>query len=162
MDHRKGALGVKPILALVSSSPLIILMRKAKRSADQKLDDAIIKIKDAGFTSPNHFIKEYYRSEHHTKQSLRLDEGRTYTPIDILDSWFKMAPSAEAKSALKAAVTSKASQFLVDESTAAITDKRLRVAIPTLTIALLTTGLLKRRIYHADLDCFQWRDDYDC
>ncbi|TFK19262.1 hypothetical protein FA15DRAFT_697632 [Coprinopsis marcescibilis] len=111
--------------------------RKSAQSIEQKLQTAVSAISECGFRSPNEFIKSYYASEEYSQQSLRYVEDFSFAPREILDSWVSLAPSRESRNALKTAITAKAAEFMVEESTTALSYRKLQVVTSAVTVALL-------------------------
>ncbi|KAF8070439.1 hypothetical protein FPV67DRAFT_1487410 [Lyophyllum atratum] len=111
--------------------------RAAKKSTGSKLSDAINAIRSSGFRSTNHFIQKFYDSEH-AVQSLRHQEGKSYGPAKLMDLWTQSVPSG-SEHELHLAITRKAAQIMVKESTTAYHDKTLRFSSSGLDIPYLTT-----------------------
>jgi len=51
-------------------------------------------------------------------QSLRAQDGKSYTPANIMDSWTQRVPDG-SKAALNLAITQQAIEIMTDESTTA-------------------------------------------
>jgi hypothetical protein len=95
-----------------------------------------------------------YDSEH-AVQSLRAQDGKSYTPTKILDSWTQHVPSG-SKNVLNMAITHKAIEIMTEESTTAYRNDKLHLSGSRLSTPYLTTdfGLKKvQETYKSLLPC---------
>ena len=122
---------------------------------DKKIIKTVQSIKDCGWRSTNHFIEAFYSSTE-ASQSLRYQQGSEYGPERIMTTWMENVPSGDARQALNLAITRKAAEIMVKESTKAYHHNFLRLSASGLTADFVDTdfGLEKiKRIYSTFLPC---------
>lgn len=100
--------------------------QKTKKAPDDKLVASIEAIKKNGFRSTNDFIITYYNSVHGA-QSLRIQDGKSYGPVKILDAWCRNVPSNAAE-ALNLAIINKTSEILLKEAKRATREPSLKLS----------------------------------
>ncbi|KAJ3513287.1 hypothetical protein NMY22_g15085 [Coprinellus aureogranulatus] len=127
--------------------------KTTKEEQDRKLKSAVASIKGHGFKSTNRFVETFYKSDTHSAQSLRYQPGAEFLPEKLLNIWDEKVPSGEARQAFNLAVTKKAAEIMVKESTTAYKDPNLRLPVEELTIPYLTTdfGLNTVRSFYANV-----------
>jgi len=136
--------------------PKIPSTRKKRTPHSSKVKSAVDSIRAAGWRSVNEFLEAFYSEPAYAAQSLRLQPGSRSAPSRLLDIWIEQVPSGEAKQELDMAITKKAAEIMIKESTTAYRDHRLQVSSSGLDIPYLTSdfGLKKMQdIYTALLPC---------
>ena len=126
----------------------------------EKINGVLAAVKANNWTSLNDFLYAFYSSNdpdisRQAGTCIGYKEGRTYSPEKLLDIWMQRSTS-DSKPHLKEVITKKAGAILVEESSKAISDPRLRVHSTGATIPRLTTdfGLGKlAEIYQSLLPC---------
>ena len=116
---------------------------------DERVVQTIQAIKDCGWRSTNQFVEAFYSSTE-AAQSLRYQEGSDYGPEQIMTAWMKNVPSADAKQALNLAITRKAAEVMVKESTRAYHNDFLRLSASGLTADIVGTDFGLEKITHQE------------
>ena len=130
-------------------------MPPGQKSRDEKVIQTIQAIKNCGWRSTNQFVEAFYSSTE-AAQSLRYQQGSEYGPERIMTAWMKNVPSGDTKQVLNLAITRKAAEIMVKESTRACHDDFLRLSASGLTADFVGTdfGLEKiKNIYSTLMPC---------
>jgi hypothetical protein len=130
-------------------------MPPGQKPRDEKVIQTIQAIKDCGWRSTNQFVEVFYGSTV-AAQSLRYQPGSEYSPERIMSAWMKNVPSGDARQVLNLAITRKAAEIMVKESTRAYHNDFLRLSASELTADFVGTdfGLEKiKKIYSTFLPC---------
>jgi hypothetical protein len=121
-----------------------------------KLQVTVDNVKALGWRSINDFIEAYYNEPTLASQSLRYQPETNFIPSHILDIWMVQVPSQAARDELNMAITRKATEIMVNESTRAYHDPSLRLSSTGLDIPYLTTDFGLKKVqdtYFSLLPC---------
>jgi hypothetical protein len=133
-------------------------MPPGQQSRETKVRKSVA-LKGLGWKSTNTFIEAYYCNNDMASQSLRFQAGSSYAPEAIMTAWLARVPSGASRTELKMAITRKAAEIMVSESTKAYHHPDLRLSSSDLDIAYLTTdfGLQKlQSLYISLLPCLSF------
>ena len=118
-ESQVGHIGpTKHMLLQHVSSPML----PGQKPRDEKVIQTIQAIKNCGWRSTNQFVEVFYSSTV-AAQSLRYQLGSEYSPERIMSAWMKNVPSEDARQVLNLAITRKAAEIMVKESTPPICNR---------------------------------------
>ena len=93
-------------------------MPPGQQSHKDKISKAVNAIKRCGWHTTNEFVESFYSSPQ-AVQSLHYQPKTDYAPECILTAWMSRVPSDDAEIHLHLAITQKAADIMVLESTRA-------------------------------------------
>ena len=99
-------------------------MPPGQQSREDKFSKAVKAIKSCGWRTTNEFVESFYSSPQ-AVQSLCYQPKTDYAPECILTAWMSRVPSDDAEKHLHLAITQKAADIMVLESTRACHDPDL-------------------------------------
>jgi hypothetical protein len=121
-------------------------MPPGQLSWTKKLHTSINALKNHGWRSTNEFVEAFYADADLSAQSLWFTSIWFYAPEGIITAWMKQVPSGKSKTELNMAITRKATEIMISESTKAYHHPDLRISSSNPDIVFLMTGFRLQKL----------------